>query len=206
MQPEWLAWAKQLQSIAQAGLEYSTDKYDRERFAQIREIGIEILQSYTGIDTKKIEELFAGESGYQTPKIDVRAAIFNSKSELLMVKEKVDDKWSMPGGWADIGLSLRENILKEAKEEAGADVVPTRVIAILDRKNFIDDAFPYSVYKIFVECEFIRNQFTDNIETSEQGFFSRHTLPELSTGRNTLRQIELCFDAREKNQLEARFD
>jgi ADP-ribose pyrophosphatase YjhB (NUDIX family) len=206
MEPKWLKWSRQLQSIAQAGLAYSKDQYDKDRFMQIRDISIQILNSYTDIDNKIIMQLFANETGYQTPKIDVRAAIFNKNTEILLVKEKIDNKWAMPGGWADIDLSICENIIKEAKEEAGAEVKPKRIIAILDRQKHIDDSFPYSVYKIFVECDFILSKFSDNIETSEHKFYSLNSLPELSSGRNTLNQIKMCFDARRKKYLEPIFD
>src|SRR5690554_3951423 len=119
IEPKWLQYAKRLQAIAQAGLEYSKDKYDIERFQEIRNISIDIMENYTDLETEKIRDFFASEKGYQTPKIDARAAIFKN-DEILLVKEKIDGLWSMPGGWADIGLSLRENIIKESLEEAGA--------------------------------------------------------------------------------------
>ncbi len=122
MEKKWLAWAKQLQSIAQAGLTYSTNKYDRERFEQIREMSVDILNNYTDAGEEKIRDLFCFETGYQTPKVDVRGAIFRQDT-ILLVKESIDGCWSMPGGWADIGLSVKENIEKEAREEAGLHVV-----------------------------------------------------------------------------------
>ena len=206
MQPKWLYWAKQLQSISQAGIEFTVNPYDRERYEKIRALSIEILNEYTGIDRGKLVSLFANESGYQTPKIDVRAAIFNNENEILMIREKLDNKWALPGGWADIELSLSENIFKESFEEAGAEISPRRIIAIFDRNKHVKDDFPYSAYKVFVECDFIRGEFADNIETLEHGFFTLETLPELSEGRNTLEQIEICFNARKTKMFEAIFD
>lgn len=206
MQPKWLFWAKQLQSIAQSGIEYTANSYDKERYEQIRALSIEILHEYTEIDNIRLTNLFANETGYQTPKIDVRAAIFNQENEILMVREKLDNKWSLPGGWADIDLSISGNIIKESKEEAGADIKPKRIIAILDRNTHVKDDFPYSVYKIFVECDFIKAEFTKNIETIEQGFFKCESLPELSEGRNTKSQIEMCFKARLEKSFETIFD
>jgi hypothetical protein len=98
MQPKWLSWAKKLQSIAQTGIEFTDNPYDRERYETIRALSIEILHEYTDIDNRKLVSLFANESGYQTPKIDVRAAIFNSDNEILMIREKLDNKWALPGG------------------------------------------------------------------------------------------------------------
>ena len=206
MQPKWLSWAKQLQSLAQAGIEYTHSPYDRERYEKIRALSIEILGEYTGLDNERLVNLFANESGYQTPKIDVRAAIFNDESDILMVREKVDNKWSLPGGWADIELSLYENIIKESFEEAGAEIKPKRIIAVLDRNRHINDDFPFSAYKIFVECDLIKAKFSSNIETLENGFFKLENLPELSEGRNTGEQIAMCFRARKEKTFEAIFD
>lgn len=196
MENKWLQWAKKLQSISQSGLEYSKDKYDIERFREIRELSVEILNEYTEMDHKKIRDLFTNEQGYQTPKVDVRAAVFNN-DRILLVKEQLDNKWSLPGGWADIDISVYENIIKESLEEAGAVVSPKRVIAILDRNKHVKDNSPYSIYKIFVECNYISGSFESNIETEESGFFSLDNMPELSVGRNTFEQIEMCFRAKD---------
>jgi ADP-ribose pyrophosphatase YjhB (NUDIX family) len=111
-----------------------------------------------------------------------------------------------PGAGLIIELSVRENIIKESFEEAGAEINPRRVIAIFDRNRHVNDDFPYSAYKIFVECDFIKANFTDNIETIENGFFTLTTLPELSEGRNTKEQIEVCFKARKEKIFEPLFD
>jgi ADP-ribose pyrophosphatase YjhB (NUDIX family) len=205
MEKKWLTWAKELQAIAQAGLEYSKDKYDIERFQQIRNLSIEIISEYTGMDNSKVSDLFANESGYQTPKVDIRAAVFKG-DKILMVKEQIDNKWSLPGGWADIGLSVSENIIKESMEEAGALVKPKRIIAVLDKAKHIDRISPYAIYKVFVECDYIEGKHQHNIETSEAGFFDIDNLPELSEGRNTRSQIQMCFKARREEAFEAVFD
>ena len=114
MKQQWLAWAQQLQAIAHAGLEYSKDKFDLERFAQIRELSVEILSSYTEVGTRKLTELFANETGYQTPKVDTRAVVPRD-GKLLFVHESDDGKWALPGGWAEIQLSVKENVEKEVK-------------------------------------------------------------------------------------------
>ncbi|MGF7059141.1 NUDIX hydrolase [Brassicibacter mesophilus] len=205
MERQWLKWAKQLQSTSQAGLEYSKDIFDIERFQQIREISLEIMSKYTEIDHSKLKDLFGNESGYQTPKVAIRAAIFKD-GEILLVKEKSDNKWALPGGWADIDKSVYENVKKEAMEEAGAEVQPKRIIAIFDRQKHRTDNYPYSVYNIFVECDYIQGEYGDNIETSTCGFFKIESLPELSEGRNSKEQIELCFQARQEDKFETVFD
>lgn len=204
-EPKWLQYAKKLQALAQAGLEYSDDKYDLERFEEIRSISVEIMNNYTDIEKEKIEKLFAGEKGYQTPKIDVRAAVFKN-NKILLVREKIDGLWTLPGGWADIDLSLKENLIKEVKEEAGADVEAGRVIAILDRKRHNTPPNPYGIYKIFVECKLISMDFKENLETSEASFFGEKNLPQLSTNRTTEEQIKMCFESRDKNKHECIFD
>jgi ADP-ribose pyrophosphatase YjhB (NUDIX family) len=204
-EPMWLLWAKKLASIAQSGLTYSENRYDLERYHQVQNLSIEILSRYTEVDTKKIRDLFANENGYLTPKIDVRAAIFRDET-LLLVREKIDGLWALPGGWADIDTSLRQTLEKESQEEAGADIRPRRIIAVLDRRNHNQPPFPYGVYKIFVECDYISGKFEDNIETDEIGWYTPENLPPLSTGRNTREQIEMCFTARQKKFHETIFD
>lgn len=205
MEPKWLEYAKKLQAIAQAGLAYSKDIYDIERFQQIREISLEIFHEYTGIDQEIIRDLFAKETGYPTPKIDVRAAVFK-ENKILLVKERADNLWALPGGWADIDTSLRESLLKEAKEEAGIDINPKRIIAIFDTRKHNLPPAPSGIYKIIVECEYLGGEFQNNIETLECGFFSLDHLPPLSIGRNTYKQIELCFEVHNKEFHEAIFD
>ena len=202
---KWLDIAKKLQSIAQAGLEYSKDKYDLERFEEIRKISIDIMEGYTDMEREKIRNLFAGETGYQTPKIDIRAAIFH-ENKILMVREKLDNRWSLPGGWADIDLSLKENLVKEAMEEAGAKIIPERILAVYDRNRNTNILFPHSVYKIFVQCKYLESKFVENIETEETGFFSVDQLPELSETRNTASQIKMCFRYKDRPFHEPYFD
>jgi len=204
-EPKWLYYAMKLQAIAQAGLAYSKNKFDIEHFKQSREISVDILKDYTGIENQKIEDLFANETGYPTPKVDVRAAIFRD-NKILLVKEKKDGLWALPGGWADIDLSLKENVIKEAKEEAGAVIEPIRIIAILDRKKHNIPFMPYGIYKVFVESTYISMDFKFNLETSDAGFFSEDNLPPLSTGRNTREQIYMCFKVKEKEFHETIFD
>lgn len=192
MDSNWLDWAKQLQSIAQAGLTYSKDVYDMERFEQIREISIEMMSTYTEMDTPIIRELFANETGYATPKVDIRAVVFKD-NRILMVKENTDDCWALPGGWADIGLTPREVAVKEVKEESGFDVKPVKLLGVLDKKCHPHPPSPYHVYKLFIQCEIIGGKPTEGIETSAIDFFPEDELPALSIARNTRSQIEMAF-------------
>ena len=208
---QWLKWAIELQSLAQAGLSYSTDVFDEERYKRIREISAEILEYKTGIDLEKIKDLFCNEVGYQTPKMDSRAAVFKD-NKILLVKER-DEKWSLPGGWVDVYLSVEENTVKEVKEEAGISVVAKKIIAVQDGvKNNLGCGLassPYGVCKIFVLCSLTKiedEKFIENIETSERKYFGIDELPELSEIRNTEKQIKMCFEAYKSEICETIFD
>ncbi len=195
-EPKWLNWAKRIQSLAQQGLTYTKDKYELDRYQQLRDLSVEIMQEYTEAGEEKIRDLFCFEKGYQTPKNDVRAAILEG-DDILLVKEKIDGRWAMPGGWCDIGLSIRENIKKECLEEAGAIVNPTKLVCVLDWVSNTKAPLPYAIYKTVMLCSFDGYRFNDNTETSEANFFSRYDLPELSDGRTTKELIDLCFEARD---------
>jgi len=205
MNNKWLEWATELQSIAQAGLTFGENQYDRDRYQQIRDLSVQILHEYTEIDHKIIKDLFASETGYQTPKVDIRAAVFKD-DKILMVKEKVDGKWSLPGGWADVNSSVSESSVRECFEEAGAIVKPKRIIAIHMGNRHNNHDFPFTIYKIFVECELMEFSFKENTETLGSDFFNLNDLPSLSTERNTFEQIKICFDAKKSELFEAMFD
>ena len=205
MKNKWLEWAKQLQSIAQAGLTFAENQYDLDRYQQIRDLSVEILHQYTEISHEKLRDLFTNETGYQTPKVDIRSSVFK-ENKILMVKEKIDGKWSLPGGWADVNTSVSESAAKECLEEAGARVNPKRIIAIQLANKQNELLFPYTIYKIFIECELVEYNFRENTETLDAGFFSIDSLPELSTNRNTLNQIKMCFDAKKCKVFETIFD
>ena len=191
---QWINWAVELQSIAQAGLTYSEDKFDRERFERIREISAEILSIKLGLTLEKVKDLFCNETGYQTPKIDTRAAIFKD-NKILLVKEISSGEWSLPGGWMDVNQSVKTNVLKEVKEEAGLDVITNRLIAVQDRNKHNIPPYAYGICKIFVLCDIIGGTFKSNIETADSEFFNMNNLPPLSIERNTKSQIEMCFQA-----------
>jgi ADP-ribose pyrophosphatase YjhB (NUDIX family) len=205
MEPKWLSWAKQLQSIAQAGLTYSRDKYDMERFQQIRDLSAEILSENTEMDIEKVRDLFCNETGYQTPKVDIRGAVFQG-DKILLVKESIDGCWTIPGGWAEVNLSVKENVVKEVMEEAGLNVKPKRLIAVLDAGRHNQPVKVYGIYKIFVLCELIDGAFKKNIETEDSGFFALTDLPPLSFGRTTEEQIAMCFEAKSNENFAAVFD
>lgn len=189
----WLKWSIELQSLAQAGLAYGKDKFDIERFERIREISAEIVAHMTDIPLEKVKNLFCNEVGYQTPKIDTRAVIFEN-NKILLIQER-DGKWALPGGWADVYLSVKENVLKEVKEEAGIEVNAEMIIAMLDVTKNQGKAIPYGITKIFVLCSYISGKFEKNIETIDSGYFGIDELPELANNKTTFEQIQMCFEA-----------
>jgi ADP-ribose pyrophosphatase YjhB (NUDIX family) len=205
MQDKWLQWVTQIQSIAQAGLTFAENQYDIDRYQQLRDLTVEILHQYTEVSHEKIRELFANETGYQTPKVDVRAAVIRDNS-ILLVKEKVDGRWSMPGGWADVNSSVGESAVRECLEEAGAVVIPRRIVALHHANRHNSHPYPYTIYKVIVDCELVEITFTKNTETLDSRFFQIDELPELSAERSSVEQIEMCLEAKKQNLFETVFD
>ena len=189
----WKQWAQELQFLAQCSLAYSKDKFDRERSERIREIACEMLSFKYDLPLEKIKMDFAGEIGYQTPKVETRAAVIKD-NKILLVKEQFDGKWALPGGYQDVNMSIRENVIKESSEEAGAVVNPIKVVAVLDYNRHHHVNFPLGMVKIFVLCEYINHSFNENTETLGAEFYSLDDLPELSLTRTTKKQLEMCFE------------
>ena len=200
----WLAWAVELQSLAQAGLTYGKDGFDLERYARIREISAEILAHMTQLPVEKVTGLFCNETGYQTPKLDTRAAVFQ-EGKILLVRER-DGRWALPGGWCDVNVSVGENTVKEVKEEAGLDVIPRRIIAVQDRAKHNLPVYAYGVCKIFVQCDAAGGQFTPNLETTEARYFLPDQIPPLAEEKNTPAQVALCFEAYRSDTWATHFD
>lgn len=202
--PRWLTWAKELQFIAQAGLTYSQDPFDLERFERIRELSAEIMSHHSDLPIEKVRDLFCNETGFQTPKLDTRAAIFRD-GKILLVKEKAG-VWSLPGGWVDVNQTIKTNTEKEVKEEAGLDVKAIRLIALQDRNLHNDPPYAYNVCKAFVLCEVIGGSFQSNAETTESGYFALDEIPPLAEEKNTKEQIAMCFNACLDENWEVPFD
>ncbi|MFR3683733.1 MAG: NUDIX hydrolase N-terminal domain-containing protein [Enterococcus sp.] len=204
MEEQLLDWAIELQALAQAGLTYTKDPFDQERFERIRTIATEMLSVQSPIPVPKLRQLFAEEVGYPTPKLDTRAAIFKD-NRILLVQEK-NGLWSLPGGWVDFDQSIKENTVKETFEETGLTVKPLKVIAIQDRNKHNLPRYAYSVCKVFVECQLIRGEFIENIETLQTDWFSIEQLPPVAGEKNTKEQIELCFTAHNTEDWHVPFD
>ena len=201
---KWLHWAKELQFLSQSALAYCKDSFDIERFERIRDISAEIISLYSELPFQEVKGLFCNETGFQTPKLDTRAAIFK-EGKILLVHEN-NGTWSLPGGWVDVLETVRSNTIKEVKEEAGLDVEARRIIAVQDRNRHNLPLYAYNVCKIFVLCDIMGGIFTQNKETTESNFFSLDELPELAQEKVTEAQIKLCFDAYENPDWQVTFD
>lgn len=201
-----LSWAFELQFLAQNTLAYSKNKFDIERAKRIRDISCEMMSMKYDKSINDIKKNFAQETGYQTPKLENRAAIIH-KNKILLVREQSDGKWAMPGGYQDANKSIRENIIKESYEEAGALVTPIKIVSIMNYNLHHEFLFPLGMVKIIILCKYIKHNFIDNIETNNVGFFDINNLPELSNNRTTKKQIELAFKCyNDKGNWEAFFE
>ncbi|MDL2322609.1 NUDIX hydrolase [Bacteroidales bacterium OttesenSCG-928-A17] len=200
----WMNWAKELQFLAQAGIAYSTNHFDIERFERVREISAEMLAHKTGFSTEYVKSVFCNETGFQTPKLDTRAAIFQD-DKILLVQES-DKRWALPGGWVDAMETVRSNTIKEVKEEAGLDVLPVRLIALHDRNKQNTLFYVHNICKVFVLCEKLGGEFKSNSETLDSGFFELNKLPQLAEEKTTEAQIRMCFEAYENPDWQVIFD
>lgn len=192
-----LEYAQRLQAIAQAGIAYHGNPYDLERYQELRTLSAKILEELTDEPFEKIVRVFASETGYQTPKVDVRAVMFRGANEILLVQEKGDhNNWTLPGGWADVGCTPFEAAMKEAREETGLRVRPVRLLAVLDKRKHPHPPQPWYVYKIFIQCLIEGGELKQvTPETCGARWFRKDELAatNLSTDRVTLSQLENLF-------------
>jgi ADP-ribose pyrophosphatase YjhB (NUDIX family) len=194
-EPDWLTWTREMQAIAQTGLAYATSVYDRERYEQLRTLASRIMATHTDAPADRIADLFAGQHGYATPKIDVRAAVFDEAGRILMVRERLDhDRWTLPGGWAETDISAAANAVKEVREESGYGARVRKLAAAWDRTTQGHPADPFAALKMFFLCDLDGGEARISIETSEVGWFPRDAIPDdLSRGRVLPGQIACMF-------------
>ncbi|MFL6353303.1 MAG: NUDIX hydrolase [Bryobacteraceae bacterium] len=190
---QWLEWAQRLQAIAQTGLAYSKDMFDTERYAAIRSVAAQMMASGCGTaDPCSFLEMFKRDAGYATPKVDVRAAAFHA-GRVLLVRESEDGRWTLPGGWADVGEAPSLAAVREVKEESGYQVVATKLAAVYDRNQHGHPAIPFHAYKLFFICSITGGAASNSFETDAVDFFEEDRIPPLSTTRVTATQIEHMF-------------
>ncbi len=190
----WLAWAQRLQAISQTGLTYCKDPFDQERYTAILELAAELVAEGSSTPLPVIRDLFASQAGYATPKIDLRAAVFDERERILLVREREDGGWSLPGGWADIGSSPSENVLREVKEESGYEAEILKLAAVFDRDRHGHPPIAFYTYKLFFICKLTGGAAAASNETDSVEFFDEHSLPPLSLTRVTEDEIRLMFE------------
>jgi ADP-ribose pyrophosphatase YjhB (NUDIX family) len=206
-EPDWLEWAREVQAIAQTGLAFKPHQYDRERYEALQALAARMMASRSDTPAVRIEGLFGAQTGYATPKVDVRGAVFDG-DRLLLVREVSDQgRWTLPGGWADVNFTAQENIVREVSEESGFLVKVTKVAAVLDRTRQGHTPQPFSAYKLFFLCDILGGAAAVSHETSEVAFFAEHELPaDISTERTTLAQLRRMFEHARQPELPTDFD
>jgi ADP-ribose pyrophosphatase YjhB (NUDIX family) len=207
-EPDWLTWTRELQAIAQTGLAFVRDPYDRERYGALRALASRIMAAHTSVSAERIETLFKGETGYATPKVDVRGAVFDCRDRLLMVRELADGgRWTLPGGWADVNLTAAENVVKEVREESGLEVRVRKLAAVWDRTRQGHSPGVFSCCKLFYVCEIMGGAAATGLETSEIGWFAEGELPDdLSLARVLPHQLHRMFTHAHNAALPTDFD
>jgi len=184
-------------ALSQTGLSYNPPTYDRERYENIRDISFQMLAKISDVTVAQIIQLFPEDHGYVTPKVDIRAVIFRNNEELLMVQEKMDDnKWTVPGGWADVGYTPFQVAEKETWEETGLEVKAKRLLAVFDKSRHDHPHQPWYVYKFFILCEVSGGELLQQTtETSEASWIKFADVSNLflSRYRVTLSQLEMIF-------------
>ena len=203
--PELLRWAQRIQALAQTGLTFAGDPFDRERYQELRELALEMAEAASGVPREELRAGFASGLGYPTPKVDVRAVVFRG-DEVLLVKEARTGAWTFPGGWADVGDTPSGAAEREAFEESGYRVRARKLLAFLDKSRHEHPPALEYAYKVLVGCELLGGEPATSHETAGVGFFPRGRLPELDTHRTTTGQVELVYRHHEDPSRATDFD
>ena len=206
--PDWLVWAREIQAVAQTGLTFSQDPFDRDRYAALRRLSARIMAEHTDADLRRIEGLFDTETGYATPKVGVRAAVFDAAGRILMVRETVDEhRWSLPGGWADVNQTPAQSAVREVFEESGYRVRAVKLAAVWDRARQAHPPLAFSVVRMFFVCALEGGSPATSIETSEVAWFAEADVPaDLSLRRTLPHHISRMFAHRREPGLATEFD
>jgi ADP-ribose pyrophosphatase YjhB (NUDIX family) len=186
--PRWLQWAREIQAVSQTGLTYASSEYETQRYMRLAEIAAEIIQDHAGVSKERLLQDYAMQVGYATPKVDVRGAVVRD-DQILLVRERVDELWCMPGGWADVGDLPSEMVVREVWEESGFHVVPRKVIGVYDANRSGRPLELYHAYKLVFLCELTGGAARPSDETLDVRFFSFDDLPPLSLSRTHQRHL-----------------
>ncbi len=204
--PNLLQWAQEIQALAQSGLAYTENPFDAGRYKALSRIAAEMMAAKTGADLEEVLPVFEAQSGYATPKLDVRGVVFRD-DKILMVRELADGgKWTLPGGWVDVNTPPGKAVQKEVREEAGVIVKAVKVLAVYDRNLHGHPHYPFHTWKIFMLCDLLSEATPDPLETAEPSWFGERSLPELSTNRVTAEEIQRMFEHHRHPDLPTDFD
>jgi len=203
--PTVLEWARKVHAIAHNGLSFAQDPFDRERYQKLQELTDRMLASELQLPLAESQALWRTEEGYATPKVDVRGAVFKDDA-VLLVRERSDGKWSMPGGWVDVNDSPSGAVEREIREESGYQAKAVKLAALFDRQRHPHPPSLYHIYKLFFLCDLLGGAPTMSAETDGADFFPLNRLPELSTGRIARTQIERMYEHYKNRNLPTDFD
>ena len=207
MEPAWLLWVRELQAIAQTGLTFASSTFDRERYTAIRSLAAKMMATHSDASFVRVEGLFAEQTGYATPKVDVRGAVIE-EGRILLVREVADSgRWTIPGGWADVNQSPSESVIRELQEESGLAVRVRKLAGVYDRTRQGHPPHPFHVYRLFFLCDIVGGVPNAGLETSEVAFFGENEIPiELSLERTLPHQIRRMFEHARDKDLPTDFD
>jgi ADP-ribose pyrophosphatase YjhB (NUDIX family) len=200
-----LVWARKVQAIAQTGLAFTHDEYDRERYTQLQELVASIIASELDIPVGRAKALWDQEDGYATPKVDVRGCMFDG-DKVLLVRERSDGKWTFPGGWVDVNDAPSEAVVREIFEESGYRAKAIKLAALVDKNRHPHPPSVHHIYKLFFLCDVTGGTATISNETDAVEFFPLNALPELSTGRTLASQIARMYEHNLNRELPTDFD
>lgn len=211
LQDQWLIWARRLQALAQSGLAYTKNPFEIERYNAVREIAFEILAAGSELALDEVRDLFSGEEGYATPKVDVRGVVFrpdlsSGRDSILLVRELRDGLWTLPGGWADVDDSPAEATVREVYEESGYQTRAVKLLACYDRSKHGHPPYGFHIYKLFFQCQLLGGEASGSIETADAAFFCEGEIPALSLPRVTPEQIARFFAHRRHPEWPTDFD
>jgi len=197
---------KRIKAIADIGLLYSTDEYDKERYRELQQISLQLLHQVSNHSIENLQEAFSLVKEYPTAKVDTRGLVLSTDKKILLVKEQSDRQWSLPGGWADIGFSPKENITKEIKEETGLEVTVKKLLAVFDKRKHLHPAHSFYVYKMVFYCEAGSSEIFKGFDVLDADYFFIDKLPSLSEERILKSQIELVYQKVLASDFETYFD
>lgn len=204
--PELLEQAKQYKALAETGLKFQKDPFDQERYSQVRDLSIKMMALLGGTTAPEVEAFYKPVTDYPTPKVDIRGLVINESGEILMVRERVDGRWTIPGGWADIGIAPSEVVVKEVHEEAGLEVKVDRLLAVYDKRCHPHPPSPYYIYKMVFLCTLTGGALKAGFDILDAGWFSPENLPELSTDRIVAEQLRELVDIVKSGGMRTVFD